>query len=189
MYYALPLPGGILTRPGGRPEAHTLPRSAIPLTPEQHAQLVATPGCLRWDGAAVVAVTAADTLAVALRRKLRELHAERSQREQQGVSHQFPDGTGTVQLQWGRDITNISGVATTGLALAGRGVTAAALAVTDQEGHTHALTPEQAQDVGLAVSTRIAALYAAALAHEAALRGLSTAEAVAGYELAAGWPG
>jgi hypothetical protein len=64
MYYALPLPGGILTKPTRRPGLVALPHAAVALTEAQYRQLLDVPGSLAWISGAVVPTPPPDPVAV-----------------------------------------------------------------------------------------------------------------------------
>ena len=64
MYYALPLPGGILTKPTRRPGLVALPHAAVALTEAQYQQLLAAPGSLAWIAGAVAPAPPPDPAAV-----------------------------------------------------------------------------------------------------------------------------
>lgn len=190
MYYAFPLPDGTLSRPGGRPGRHAIPRQAVELTEAQFQQLTDQPRSLRLQAGAVVAVTAAERLEKAKAGKLRALAAERARRERAGMPYTFPDSApGTVQLKQLRDVLNVNGVAATGGVLQDRGVTTADQVLSDQEGRQHALTPTQSQDLGLAVSDWVSKLYGVAWQHSDAIKALASVEEVEAYDETSGWGG
>lgn len=189
MYFAFPGPDGVLVRPGGDEMARRLPRHAVRISRAQYDQLKVAPRTLRVEGGQVVAVSAEWERDQAVKAKLRAVAGERAKRERAGMAYTFPDGiTGTVQLRRQRDVINVNGTASAGAVLGGRGNTTATLALADQEGRKHLLTPSQAEDLGLAVSQRVTALYDAAWGHAAVIKQLATADEVAAYDITTGWP-
>jgi len=113
----------------------------------------------------------------------------RAQKIAAGMPYTFPDGqTGTVQLRSQVDIANVQGVASSGQALVMAGDSTTTLQFRDAEDISHALTGQQAIEMGLAVSGFISAHYAAAWAHKDAIAGSTTVAQVEGFDITTGWP-
>jgi hypothetical protein len=113
---------------------------------------------------------------------------ERNRRIVQGLVYTFPDGvTGTIQLR-PTDVGNVNGVATKGNALLQKGDTTTTQPFRDKENATHTLTPQQAVDMGIAVSDRVEAIYQASWDHKDAIAALTTVADVDAYDISTGWP-
>lgn len=93
----------------------------------------------------------------ALHRLNSEIHAKKTT---EGVVHVFPDGlAGVVQTRHGTDLANVNAVAAAGLALSAAGETNPVLVFRTEDNVSHALTPAQAVEMGLAVTAALSAVY------------------------------
>lgn len=103
-----------------------------------------------------------------------------------GMPYTFSDGTGTLQLRDNTDFRNVIGLSATGLALVGQKAT---IKFRDQEDVVHDMTPEQARDMGIAMSACVSEIYQASWRHKDAIGKLTTKEEIDAYDITTGWPG
>lgn len=113
----------------------------------------------------------------------------RLDRMAQGISYDFPDGTGTVQTRNDTDLGNINAVATTAIVLQGQGVTDPVVKFRDTENVTHLMTPEQAIAFGVALSSSITAIYQNKWDTDEAIDALADQAAIDAFDLDAEWSG
>lgn len=102
-----------------------------------------------------------------------------------GKAYTFPDGAGTIQTRDAIDLINVNGRVTAALVLQAQGVTDPVLEFRDAENVTHAMTPIQMIEMGMAASQFVSATYAAKWAHDTAV---SAWDGAIEYDIAAGWP-
>jgi hypothetical protein len=103
-----------------------------------------------------------------------------------GCAYRFPDGLeGTIQTRTALDLGNITGQTLAAVILQAQGVTAAALGFRDEQNVTHAMTPAQMLDMGMASSSFVSMTYTAKWQHDAAI---DAWHGDTPYDIFTGWP-
>lgn len=137
-----------------------------------------------------VVAKSAEQLAAELKAKrdalLPQVAARRVTEQRRGKVYVFPDGlTGTIQIRDEQDLVNINGRVTVALVLQAQGVVDPVLTFRDVENVTHAMTPAQMIQMGMAASQFVSDTYAAKWAHDSAI---AAWDGVEPYDLSTGWP-
>jgi hypothetical protein len=115
-----------------------------------------------------------------------EVDIIRDQKIAEGMPFNFSNGIGVVQLRHEKDIRNIQGRASAGLALSAMGDTTTVLTFRDAADVTHPMTARDAIVLGLSASQFISENYEAAWNHKDIMVKLTPAE-LAVYDVTTGW--
>lgn len=106
-----------------------------------------------------------------------------------GLSYLFPDGlTGIVDMSEQSDFDNLQALTTLAQVLHADGETAAVITFVDAEDQMHSMTPSQMIELGVAVTQRVAAIYAASWPIKASVKAAATIAEVEAIDIAVGWP-
>ena len=143
---------------------------------------------VKWISAEEYAAALAGSYTVDEVRGIRNaaIDAIRDDKIKNGVTFTFPgDVAGSIQTRSDADFRNITGFSAAGLALTGQ---PAVLQFRDQEDRVHELTPQQAVELGLAVTQAVSAIYQVAWAHKDALAALQSRQEIESYDITVGWP-
>ena len=126
------------------------------------------------------------TIDEAVNRRCADIDNLRDNKIMAGVPYTFPGAvSGTIQTRSDADFRNITGFSTAALVMMGQPVT---LKFRDQEDRVHDLTPQQAVELGLAVTQALSAIYQVAWAHKDTLAALQSRLQIDAYDITTGWP-
>lgn len=129
------------------------------------------------------------TLETARADKRAEINRLRDERIFTGLSYLFPDGmTGMVDTREQPDFDNLQALTTLAQVLQSGGETGPVITFVDAEDQAHALTPAQMIDLGVAVTQRVAAIYAASWPLKASVKVAATIAEVDAVDISSGWP-
>ena len=129
------------------------------------------------------------TLETAKADKRRVINGLRDEKIFGGLSYLFPDGsTGMVDTREQPDFDNLQALTTLAQVLQAGGETGPVITFVDAEDQAHALTPSQMIDLGVAVTQRVAAIYAASWPMKASVKAATTITEVDAVDIATGWP-
>ncbi|WP_282609474.1 DUF4376 domain-containing protein [Pelagibius sp. Alg239-R121] len=106
-----------------------------------------------------------------------------------GLSYLFPDGlTGMVDTREQPDFDNLQALTTLAQVLDAAGETGAVITFVDAEDQAHSLTPNQMIALGVAVTQRVATIYAASWPKKASVMAAATIAEVNAVDISTGWP-
>ncbi len=129
------------------------------------------------------------TLESAKADKRLEINRMRDDKIFQGLSYSFPDGTtGIVDTREQPDFDNLQALTTLAQVLQSNGETGAVITFVDAQDQAHALTPAQMIDLGVAVTQRVAAVYAASWPMKVAVKAATTIGEIDAIDITTGWP-
>lgn len=121
--------------------------------------------------------------------KRAEVNRLRDERIFGGLSYLFPDGlTGMVDTREQSDFDNLQALTTLAQVLQSSGETLPVITFVDAEDQAHALTPSQMIDLGVAVTQRVAEIYAASWPMKASVKAAATIAEVDAVDILSGWP-
>ncbi len=117
------------------------------------------------------------------------INTQRDSRIFAGLSYLFPDGlTGTVDTREQSDFDNLQALTTFAQVLQAGGETADVITFVDAQDQAHSLTPTQMIELGIAVTQRVAAIYAASWPMKSDVRAAATIAQVEAIDIKSGWP-
>ncbi len=129
------------------------------------------------------------TLETAKADKRVEVNRLRDEKIFGGMSYLFPDGlTGMVDTREQSDFDNLQALTTLAQVLQSNGEAGPVITFVDAEDQAHALTPSQMIDLGVAVTQRVATIYAASWPMKAAIKAALTSAEVDAVDISTGWP-
>lgn len=132
--------------------------------------------------------SAGSALDVASANKCAEINAERDRRFYSDISATFPAGTKSVQMRDERDRANFANVVQGAMALVIAGAPTASVQFITGDNATQTLQAQQMIPIGLAVMAAKQAIIQTARTKKDEVLALTTSEAIAAYDLMAGWP-
>ncbi len=129
------------------------------------------------------------TLESAKRAKRIAINAQRDEKIFAGLSYLFPDGSsGTVDMREQSDFDNLQALTTLAQVLHAEGEAAPVITFVDAEDQAHNLTASQMIELGVAVTQRVAAIYAASWPKKASVKSATTIAEVNAVDISAAWP-
>ncbi|TQV80768.1 DUF4376 domain-containing protein [Denitrobaculum tricleocarpae] len=129
------------------------------------------------------------TLESAKTAKRLAINAQRDNRIFAGLSYLFPDSlTGRVDTREQSDFDNLQALTMLAQVLQAGGETADVITFVDAEDQAHSLTPIQMIELGIAVTQRVAAIYAASWPMKSDVKAAATIAQVEAIDISSGWP-